>query len=214
MPVYPVNLQIAGRCCAVVGGGCVAERKVLSLLEAGACVTVVSPKLTDCLQALVRDNHIAHVDKDYQQGDMQKYFIVICATDDVAINSLVAKEARQTGALVNVVDDPLLCDFTVPARVTRGDVLLTVSTGGKSPALARKLREELAERYGPEYGDYLQLLAKTRTEMKGRLATSQARESFWRENLDNEILVLLRQGKIVEAEAKIKNATGCTGTKS
>ncbi len=212
--VYPVNLQIDGRRCAVVGGGSVAARKVVSLVEAGACVTVFSPALTDCLTEMAVNGQIIHVDRPYCQGDLAGYFIVICATDDRDSNRQAAEEGHRSGALVNVVDDPAACDFSVPAQVARGDVLFTVSTGGKSPALARRLREELAGRYGPEYGEYLELVAKVRDELKTRLATSRDRESFWRETIDSDILVLLRQGKIKEAEAKIRNAAGCTGTKS
>lgn len=214
MAIYPVNLQIDGRRCAVVGGGSVAERKVVSLVGTGACVTVFSPELTVCLAEMAASGQIVHVDRPYSQGDLENYFIVICATDNRDINRQAAEEARRAGALVNVADDPEACDFTVPAQVVRGDVLFTVSTGGKSPALARRLREELAGRYGPEYGKYLELVAKARDEIRTRLATSRDREQFWRDTIDNDILALLQQGKIEEAEAKIRNATGCTGAKS
>ncbi len=247
MPFYPINLQIKGRHCAVIGGGNVAERKVLSLLAAGAFISIFSPELTPGLTALVQNKRIIHVDRLYRQGDIvnffslsartkipaddinvtkasasvlrdlvpaKSYFIVICATDDPAVNSLAAGEARQAGALVNVVDDTDLGDFSVPAQVTHGDLLITVSTGGKSPALARRLREELAERYGPEYGLYLELISKARCELKNRLATAKERGHFWQQTLDREILSLLRQGKIKEAEDKIKHAVGCIGTQS
>jgi len=214
MPFYPVNLQIEGRPCAVVGGGIVAERKVLSLLSAGAGVTVFSPKVTANIVELVRNRRIVHVDRPYRQGDIVGFFIVICATDDSKVNSLVAEEARQKGILVNVVDDARLGDFSVPAQVTHGDLLITVSTGGKSPALSGRLRAELAERYGPEYGLYLELVSKVRCEMKNRLATAKERGTFWQQALDKEIVGLLRQGKIKEAEDKIKHAAGCIGTQS
>ncbi|MEN6413842.1 MAG: bifunctional precorrin-2 dehydrogenase/sirohydrochlorin ferrochelatase [Veillonellales bacterium] len=214
MPFYPVNLQIAGRPCAVLGGGAVARRKAESLLAAGAEVTVFSPKLTPRLAELAGNRQLLHVDRPYRQGDLQGFFIVICATDNPEVNQSAAEEARCRGALVNVVDSPELGDFNVPAQVVQGDLLLTVSTGGKSPALARRLRQELSERYGMEYGIYLTLIAKVRQEMKQRLATAKQREYFWRETIDENVLDLLRQGRIEEAEAGIRHAIGCIGTES
>ena len=113
-----------------------------------------------------------------------------------------------------MVDAPELCDFTVPAQVARGDLLITVSTGGRSPALARRLREELAGRYGPEYGACLELIARLRAELKERLASAEQRGGFWREALNAEVLALLRDGRVREAEEKIKDAVGRFGTQS
>ena len=101
---------------------------------------------------MVREKKLIHIARAYEEGDLAGFFIVICATDNEAVNKLVAEEASKTGALVNVVDAPELGNFSVPSQIARGDLLITISTGGKSPALARRLGEELAERYGPEYG--------------------------------------------------------------
>lgn len=214
MPFYPVNLQIAGRHCAVLGGGAVAQRKVRSLLAAGAQVTVFSPEMTPLLAELVQSGQLRHVDRLYQPGDVRGFFIVICATDNQVVNRSAAEEARCQGALVNVADAPELGNFTVPAQIVHGDFLLTVSTGGKSPALARRLRQELARQYGEEYGLYLDIIATVRREAKQQLATAKQREAFWRENIDENVLDLLRQGRIEEAEARIRHAIGCIGTES
>jgi precorrin-2 dehydrogenase/sirohydrochlorin ferrochelatase len=214
MACYPVNLRLAGRECLVVGGGAVAERKVAALLAADARVTVLSPALTPRLAALAAGGEILHKPVAYRPGAIGIFFIVICATDDAAVNRQAAAEARAGGALVNVVDAPELCDFTVPARVARGDLVITVSTGGHSPAFARRLRQEIEERYGPEYGAYLALLAKLRAEIRERLATAAERGDFWREALDREVLALLRAGKEREAEEKITNAASRFGTQS
>ncbi len=214
MAVYPVNLRLAGRDCLVIGGGAVAERKAEALLAAGARVTVLSPALTPRLAALAAAGDIIHKPAAYRPGAIENCFIVICATDDSAANREAATEARRGGALVNVADVPELCDFTVPSRVVRGDLVITVSTGGGSPALARLLRRELEERYGPEYGTCLALLARLRGEVKDKLATAAARGEFWREALGGEVLALLRAGKEREAEEKILHAVSRFGTQS
>ncbi|HML89397.1 MAG TPA: bifunctional precorrin-2 dehydrogenase/sirohydrochlorin ferrochelatase [Methylomusa anaerophila] len=208
-----MNVKLQGRCCAVIGGGNVAERKTLSLLAAGAKVTVVSPALTEKLAGLARAGHITWIAREYTAGDVQNCFVVICATGDPAVNSQAAKEAREGGSLVNVADNPGLSDFHVPSAITRGDLMLTVSTAGKSPAMARRLKEELGGRYGPEYGRYLEIVAKVRREMKEQLPTSQDREQFWRDTFDENVLTLLRLGKMDEAEERIQNAVSSTGIK-
>ncbi|MBP2641183.1 MAG: siroheme synthase [Firmicutes bacterium] len=210
---YPVNLLIEGKPCLVIGGGAVAERKVRSLLLAGAVVTVISPRLTDGLAKLAADRQIIHVDRPYQTGDTTGHLLVICAADRSEINRLVSEEAQAQRILVNVVDAPEKGDFLVPAQVARGDLLLTVSTGGHSPALSRRLREKLAAEYGPEYGQYLELIAKARQKVKNRIHSADERVCFWRETLDSEILALLRQGRMQEAEAKINDAIDCIGIK-
>jgi precorrin-2 dehydrogenase/sirohydrochlorin ferrochelatase len=138
--------------------------------------------------------------------------VAICATDDEAVNAAAAAEARQAGALVNVVDTPALCDFTLPALVNRGDLLIAVSTGGASPIFARRIREQIEQLYGEDFGDYLAELAAIREQMKHCLATPVEREQFWRSALDSVALELVHQGKVSEAKEKIRSAVGCTRT--
>jgi precorrin-2 dehydrogenase/sirohydrochlorin ferrochelatase len=212
VPYYPINLQISHQPCIVVGGGSVAERKIAGLLAAGAAVTVLSPHLSSGLASLAEEKKITHIARAYQYGDVKGYFIIICATDNNKVNQLISEEGRSLGALVNVADVPELGNFNVPSQITHGDLLLTISTGGKSPALAKKLREELEEQYGPEYGIYLELVAKARAKIKKQLFTAKEREVFWRKTLDQEVIILLKAGRIKEAEAKINNAIGCSRT--
>ena len=214
MELYPINLKLTGRKCAVIGGGAVAERKVRALLAAGAEVSVFSPMLTAGLDELKQAGCLVWVPRTYKSGDLDHFFLVFCATNDSQINRQAAAEANAAGALVNIADAPDLSDFYVPAHVNHGELLLTVSTGGGSPALARKLKDELAAKYGPEYGRYLALVTKLRTEMKERLATSKERETFWREAIDQETLNLLKQGKFGEAEERMRNAACSTGSES
>ena len=214
MADYPINLRIAGKKCIVIGGGDVACRKVKSLLAAGVEVTVLSPELTTELAEMVEKKQFNYIARPYQKGDLDGFFLVICATDVSSVNEAVAKEAEEAGILANVVDVPELGNFSVPAQIKRGDLLLTVSTGGKSPAMAKKLRQELDKQYGEEYGEYLDLIDKVRREIKQRLATSKERELFWRETIDENVLALLRQGRIEEAEAVICHAASSFGIKS
>lgn len=214
MPFYPVVLHLAGQSCAVVGGGAVAERKVLPLLNAEAKVTVISPQLTPRLAELAEARLIVHIDRLYNFGDLKGFFLIICATDSKVVNQQAAAEAREYDALLNVADAPDLGNFSVPAQVAHGDLLMTVSTGGKTPAMARRLREELAQNYGPEYGMYIDLIGRLRQQMKVELATAKDRELFWRETINQDILDLLRQGKIKEAEARVRYAISSTWTKS
>ncbi len=214
MADYPINLRVAGKKCAVVGGGAVACRKIKSLLAAGAEVTVFSPELTAELAEMVKKKQFNYIARPYQKGDLKGFFLVICATDNTTVNQAVSAEAERLGILANVVDVPELGNFSVPAQVKRGDLLLTVSTGGKSPAMAKKLRQELAKQYGEEYGEYLDMLDKIRRELKQRLATSKQRELFWRETIDENVLALLRQGRIEEAEAVICHAVSSIGIES
>ena len=209
VPLYPVNLQISNRSCVVVGGGSVAERKVLALLAAGACVTVVSPEVTPKLAEWIQEKKVIHMTRTYAEGDVAGFFIVICATNNGVVNKLIATAASKAGALVNVVDAPEFGNFNVPSQITHGDLLITISTGGKSPAFARRLGAELALRYGPEYGTYLDLLAAARSKMKKNMQSAKEREDFWRQTIDQEVINLLKDGKIKEAEAKINNAIGC-----
>lgn len=215
MAVYPINLVLKGKSCAVIGGGKVAERKVHSLLSGGAKVTVYSSTLTNGLVKLADEQLISVCLHPYKPGKLAGFFLVICATNDSEVNRSAALEAKQAQALVNVVDAPELCDFTVPASLERGDLLFTVSTGGHSPKLARLIKEQLAKEYGEEYSTYLLLLGKIRDELKktGQLSAVE-RGEFWQKCLDQEIIALLKGGAIKEAEEKIRHAAGCIGIKS
>lgn len=205
MRYYPVNLDIAGRPCLVVGGGAVAERKVTTLLAAGAFVLVVSPTVTAGLAELARQRRIRHDARPYQTGDAAGFRLVLAATDDPAINRQVAADAHFVGALVNVADEPRECDFTLPALVVRDELVLAVSTSGRSPALAHYVRQELEKIIGPEYGEYLTLLAEMRQAAKEQLATPEARRELWQQELAT-VLALLKEGRRREAKERIQHA--------
>ena len=213
---YPVNLNLENRRCLVIGGGKVAERKIAALLQAGADVTVISPRLTENLTECYEAGQFCYRAEGFSQTDLQGYLLVLCATDSPAVNAQAAHLAKQAGALVNVADQPELCDFTIPARLLQGNLSIAVSTGGQSPALARVLRDELAERYGREYADYLAMVARLRQEWQETCGSSEERCRRWSEVkvFDPEVLELLRQGRHEEAEVRFRHDIGCTGTQS
>jgi precorrin-2 dehydrogenase/sirohydrochlorin ferrochelatase len=200
MHKYPINLNLSRKKCAVIGGGAVAERKAKTMLAAGGEVLVISPEITPELSGLARNGNLSWVNRPYRAGDLDGFFLAVCATNDKNVNLLAAQEAKEKKILVDIVDNPLLADFTVPAQIRRGDLLLTVSTDGQSPALAREIKKELAVLYGEEYGVYLELVAQTRSELKKTLANPKEREQFWQRALDKEVLLFLRQGNLEEAK--------------
>ena len=159
---YPICLDISGKRCVVVGGGNVAERKVRRLLACGARVEVVGKTLTSVLTAWKGQGKIVHLEGGYEDSFLAGAALVIGATDSEGVNGRIAADARKRGIPVNIVDNPALCDFILPSVVERGDLLIAVSTGGKSPALAAKLRGELEEAYGPEYAVLVEILGELR----------------------------------------------------
>jgi len=178
---YPVNLKIKDKRCVVVGGGKVAERKIKFLLEKGALVTIISPEITSSLEELWREGKINHLPVTYFSSSLKDAFLVIAATDDCITNSHVAKDANKLGILVNVVDSPDESSFIMPAILSRGDLTIAVSTGGRSPALARKIKEDLALIYTDEYADLVNMIAKAREKIKRKYLNFQKRKQIWRE---------------------------------
>jgi precorrin-2 dehydrogenase/sirohydrochlorin ferrochelatase len=198
---YPINLVgLADKRCVVVGGGEIAQRKVKSLLEAGAeRVVVISPRLTQRLRALLQAKRIEHRPRGYRQGDLEGAFVVIAATGDPDVNRDVWQEAQKRSLLINVVDDPQRCNFFVPSVVRRGDLTISICTGGQDPALSARLRQELEPRFGREYAAFLEIAGALRDRV-GRELSGRARLRFWQALTDSELLALLKQGKRREAE--------------
>ncbi len=162
MSFYPICLDLAERPCVVVGGGRVAERKVSGLLSCSAQVTVISPEVTDELLQQHSEGSIRWIKREFCPGDLEQAFLVIAATDDEETQKQVFDEAKSHNLLLNVADVPQRCNFILPAAVRQGDLIIAISTAGKSPALARKLRMELEKRFGVEYRVLVDILGAVR----------------------------------------------------
>lgn len=159
---YPIFLNLKARLCVVIGGGKVAERKVLSLIKAGAKVKIISPEVTTTLKKIIKDYNLHWEERPYQEGDLNEAFLVISATNSPEVQKKVFQEAEERRIPCNVVDKPELCSFIVPSIVQRGDLTIAISTGGASPAVARRIRERLESIFGVEYAIYLILMRKIR----------------------------------------------------
>lgn len=181
---YPVFLNLRGKGCIVVGGGRVAERKVLSLLKTGADITVISPELTKRLrkESVKRLNrakgsggNLRHISREYKKGDLKNAFLVIAATDSNKTNKKVSEDAPH---LINVVDMPSLCNFISPSLVKRGPLTIAISTSGVSPSTAKAVRKELEKLYSAEFGKHLASLKKIRAKAMAEIKDKKKRERF------------------------------------
>jgi precorrin-2 dehydrogenase len=208
MRYYPAYLNLRGRPCLIVGGGTVAERKALSLLEAGADITIVSPLLTRKLQELSASGKIAHRQRKFEEQDLSGEFLVIAAAGSAETNINVARVCKQRNILVNVAVPPEESTFVVPSVVERGDLLIAVSTSGASPGLSKKIRRELEKLYGTEYDQFLVRLAVIRKRVLNEVADEQERRRIFQAIIDSNAIELLRQGKTHEAEARMFELAG------
>jgi len=193
--MYPVCLDIKGKLSIVVGGGKVASRKIVGLLADGGKIRVISPLLSDALIELVDQGAIEWWKKNYQHGDLEGAFLVFAATDDREIQKAVLKEAKEKGLFINVVDDPENCSFQVPASVRRGDLLLTVSTNGKSPAIAAMIRNQLEKEYGVEYKILLELMTQVRNYVLAEGSSQEERKILFENVLHTDIVHWIKTGQ-------------------
>jgi len=205
---YPVYVQLRERPCVVIGGGKIAEGKVDGLLAAQGKVTVISPDLTPHLQHLVEQKLIKYLARTYQPGDLTGAFMIICATDQAEINHKVWEEASANRQLVNVVDDTPRCNFIAPSILRKGDLTIAISTSGKAPALAVRLKERLQREIGPEYERFLELAGELREPLAQRIPDFETRKALWYELMDSGILNVLASGDESSAREIISQVVG------
>lgn len=194
MAYYPICLNITNKRCVLVGGGEVGARKAEGLIVCGARVVVLSRELTPSLEKMKQAGLIDHVEADYEASYLSGAFMVIGATDCGEVNKKIAADARALGIMVNVVDDPGQCDFILPAVVRQGDLLISVSTGGKSPALAKKVRAELETTFGQEYATLLAIMGKVREERLARGCPGEENKGIFTALVNSDLLDRIRAG--------------------
>ena len=207
MALYPIFIQAAGRPVLVIGGGNVGAEKVRGLLHAGAAITVVSPTLVDELREHLANGRFTHIAREFREPDLDGgWDWVMIATDDGAVNASIAAACRARRIWVNAADDPANCDFILPAVVRKGKITLAASTAGASPALARRLREELEAYLTDDMPALADLLAEVRQEVREHGIRIEA--DAWQAAIDEELRVLLAQRKTVQARALLRERLG------
>lgn len=208
MKYYPIFLDIRNKACVVIGGGDVAERKVVSLISAGARVTVVSPEFTVNLVRMGEDGKILLIRRLYQEGDLKGAFLAYAATDEEDINKRVYMEGAKKGILLNVVDEPEMCDFIVPSVVKRGALSIAISTGGASPAFAKRLRMEMEERYGEEYSVFLEIMAAIRQKLLTKGSVSDKNRKIFNKLASSNIPEMIKAGRWKDVDETLISLLG------
>ncbi|MCD4805037.1 MAG: bifunctional precorrin-2 dehydrogenase/sirohydrochlorin ferrochelatase [Desulfobacterales bacterium] len=192
MRYYPVNLDIQNRKCLVVGGGSVGTRKVMTLLECGAVVTVVSSDVAEELLELAEKKMIELKRRPYESSDIDGMFLVIGATDNEELNRQINKDAEHQNKLCNIADRPEACNFILPSIVNRGNLVIAISTSGKSPAFAKKMRQDLEKEFGEEYDEFLQLMGAIRKKALSEKHEPEAHKHLFEQLINRGLVDMVR----------------------
>lgn len=203
MGYYPIFVELDGRRVLVVGGGVVAAQKMRNLHPAGPSITVIAPELKEEMTRYHAEGQFEWLQRDYRKGDVDGYDLVMVATDDGAVNRQVAAEARERKIWVNAADDIPNCDFILPSMVRRGSLVLAASTGGGSPALARRVRETLEETFEPWWADLAELLKAMRNETRDQKVMYSP--EAWKTAMDDTFMKLAATGKLDEAKERLRS---------
>ena len=195
MRYYPVNLDIKGRKCLVIGGGDVGTRKVTTLLECMASVIVVSLDASEKLMKLAGSGLITLIKRSYVASDLEGMFLVICATDDENLNRQVSMDAEKLNMLCNIADRPEACNFILPSVVKRGDLVISISTSGKSPAYAKKLRKDLEKQYGEEYGILIRMMGAIRSRLLKESHEPEAHKHIFEDLIEKDLVNMIRDNE-------------------
>ncbi|RZB30442.1 MAG: precorrin-2 dehydrogenase / sirohydrochlorin ferrochelatase [Desulfobacteraceae bacterium Eth-SRB1] len=195
MRYYPVNLDILNRKCLIVGGGTVSTRKVITLLDCGAIVTIVSPDVSEKLLELAGNGSITWEKRSYLTSDLDGMFLVIGATDDEELNRRISADAEKNNMLCNIADRPDVCNFILPAIVNRGDLVIAVSTSGKSPAFAKTLRKELEKQFGLEYAEFLRLMGAIRKKLLSEKHEPEAHKHLFEQLIKSDLVGMIKSNR-------------------
>jgi len=208
MKYYPVNLDIRNRKCLVVGGGAVGTRKVMTLLDCGAKVTVVSTDVAEKLQELSDSDIIKLEKRPFQISDLDEMFLVIGATDNQEINKEIHSEAERLGILCNIADRPEDCNFILPAIVNRGDLIIAISTSGKSPAFAKKMRKDLEKKFGTEYAEFLKLMGEIRNKLLSEDHEPEAHKHLFEQLIKRDLVEMIKDRDIAAVNSLLFEILG------
>jgi len=208
MKYYPVNLNIHDRHCLVVGGGGVGTRKATTLLECGARVTVVSPDVTDRLAILSSEGKLKLVLRNFKNADLNGMFLVIGATNDETLNRQIHMNAEKRGLLCNIADRPEICNFILPSVVRRGALTISISTSGRSPALAKILRKDLELQYGEEYSVLLQLMGAIRKKLLNQAHAPEEHKPIFERLLNAGLIEFVRDDRRTEINRLLEDVLG------
>lgn len=198
---YPVFLDLKDKYCVIIGGGKIGEHKIQPLLDCGARITVISPEVTEGIQEAAKRGAIVLRLRKYEEGDLRDATLAIAATNVRSVNKVIAAEAERERVVLNVVDDPELCTFIAPAIVKKGAVTVALSTGGASPALARKLREGLETSDVLEYAELADVLSRARKELRQRGITVDP--DRWQKCITGDLIDMVKAGRDEEAVEKV-----------
>lgn len=204
MGYYPIFVELAGKTVLVVGGGGIAQRKVESLLGFGASISLVSKSLTSKLHKLVEEKKVSYLGEKFREEYLEGAALVIAATNDRQLNHKISESARKRHLLVNAVDQPLDCNFIFPSIVNRGGLLIAISTSGKSPALAKKIRKELEAQFGNEYATFLVLMGRLRKEILSKELSQEENSRIFHKIIDSSILDFMSKGDWKAVEATLR----------
>lgn len=205
MELYPVFLNLEGKKCLVVGGGKVAERKVAALVRTGAKITIVSPFLTTSLEDMAQQGIILYRQGFYKTSDLDGIYLVISATNDALTNGIIAGHCMERNIMINVVDDPARCNFHVPSVVHRGALKMAISTGGKSPNLARMIRVKLEEEFGTQFEGFVDFVGEIRAQAINTITDPIKRSLVLRNLVDSYTLEMVKRGNLEQAKERVKN---------
>ncbi len=205
---YPMMMDVKGRNCLVVGGGDVAARKVEMLVKCGASVKIVAPELDASLAPLVDDGRITHIKEGYDSRHLEGISLAIGATDNGEVNRKLYDDASEKGLPVNIVDVPELCSFIVPSIVEQGDLLIAISTSGKSPAMSKRIRKELQKIFGAEYAKMLSLMGEMREILTGLEPDYKKRMEIFTKIANSDLLERIRKGENPNPDDVVKEALG------